>query len=136
MPEQLTLVTKTAVHAFGATQDGADVRLDPTFLAALGYELKPEGLCKDDVCTPVPADAALVDGSGISLQAFARLTGRPLALDLGESAAAIGEAAGSRAAMLDAARAPDFTLPDLDGRLHSLSDHRGKKVLLAAWASW
>ena len=32
--------------------------------------------------------------------------------------------------------APDFTLPDLEGRLHSLSEHRGKKVLLVTWASW
>jgi len=32
--------------------------------------------------------------------------------------------------------APDFTLPDLDGKLHSLSDYRGKKVLLMSWASW
>jgi peroxiredoxin len=32
--------------------------------------------------------------------------------------------------------APDFTLPDLEGALHSLSDHRGKKRLLIAWASW
>jgi peroxiredoxin len=32
--------------------------------------------------------------------------------------------------------APDFELPDLAGRKHRLSDHRGKKVLLASWASW
>ena len=32
--------------------------------------------------------------------------------------------------------APDFSLPDLAGRLHTLSDYRGKKVLLIAYASW
>ena len=32
--------------------------------------------------------------------------------------------------------APDFTLPDAAGRLHRLSEHRGKKVLLVTWASW
>ncbi|MCC7122956.1 MAG: redoxin domain-containing protein [Gammaproteobacteria bacterium] len=32
--------------------------------------------------------------------------------------------------------APDFTLPDLDGRLHSLSDYRGKKVFLFSWGSY
>jgi peroxiredoxin len=32
--------------------------------------------------------------------------------------------------------APDFTLPDIDGKQHSLSDYRGKKVLLLSWASW
>src|SRR5262249_57601478 len=32
--------------------------------------------------------------------------------------------------------ARDFTLPDVQGRPHSLSDHRGRKALLIAWASW
>jgi hypothetical protein len=32
--------------------------------------------------------------------------------------------------------APDFSLPDVAGRMHALSDHRGKKVLLVTWASW
>ena len=31
---------------------------------------------------------------------------------------------------------PDFLLPNLDGRLGRLSDHRGKKVLLIHFASW
>jgi len=48
---------------------------------------------------------------------------------LGESAQARGEA-------LRSLEAPDFTLPDLAGRPHSLSAHRGKKVLLVTWASW
>jgi peroxiredoxin len=32
--------------------------------------------------------------------------------------------------------APDFTLPDLEGRPHALRDYRGKKVFLVSWASW
>jgi hypothetical protein len=32
--------------------------------------------------------------------------------------------------------APDFTLNDLDGLSHSLSDYQGKVVLLAFFASW
>lgn len=30
----------------------------------------------------------------------------------------------------------DFTLPDLDGQSHSLSDYRGKWVLVNYWATW
>ncbi len=31
---------------------------------------------------------------------------------------------------------PDFELPDLAGRMHTLVEHRGKKVLFIAYASW
>lgn len=33
-------------------------------------------------------------------------------------------------------RAPDFKLPTLDGGTVSLSDYRGKKLLVFVWASW
>lgn len=32
--------------------------------------------------------------------------------------------------------APDFTLPDMDGEARSLSDYRGKVVMLNFWATW
>lgn len=32
--------------------------------------------------------------------------------------------------------APDFTLKDLDGRTHRLSDHRGQVVFINFWATW
>ena len=32
--------------------------------------------------------------------------------------------------------APDFTLPDLNGKPRRLSDFQGKKTLLYLWASW
>ena len=31
---------------------------------------------------------------------------------------------------------PAISLPDLDGRMHPLSDYRGHRVLLNFWASW
>jgi len=32
--------------------------------------------------------------------------------------------------------APDFTLEDMDGKRHSLSDYRGKVIMLNFWATW
>ena len=34
------------------------------------------------------------------------------------------------------AEAPDFRLEDIDGRIYSLSDYRGKIVVINFWASW
>ncbi|MBN2137885.1 MAG: TlpA family protein disulfide reductase [Sedimentisphaerales bacterium] len=32
--------------------------------------------------------------------------------------------------------APDFTLTDINGKVHKLSDYRGKNVMLEFWATW
>ena len=37
---------------------------------------------------------------------------------------------------LESADAPDFTLPDLEGRPFRFGSLRGRKVVLVAWASW
>jgi hypothetical protein len=71
-------------------------------------------------------------GSRFNLAAFARLLGQPFVGEPAACAWAVGEAP----RLLESLEAPDFTLADLDGRAHSLSDYRGKKVLLVSWASW
>jgi tetratricopeptide (TPR) repeat protein len=38
--------------------------------------------------------------------------------------------------LLEPLAAPEFTLPDLAGRMHSLSSFRGRPVLLNFWATW
>jgi hypothetical protein len=48
----------------------------------------------------------------------------------------LGPSARDRSTLLQSLEAPDFTLPDLAGVERTLSEHRGKKVLLATWASW
>jgi hypothetical protein len=103
---------------------------------ALGWKLAREGLCRGPVCVPVRDPATLLGRDGIDLAAFAGLLGRPLALDAEEGAAALGTPAPERGAALASLEAPDFALPDLSGRLHALSEQRGKKVLLVAYASW
>jgi len=57
-------------------------------------------------------------------------------VDAEERAAYLGTAAAERAEQLGSLRAPDFSLPDLDGRTHSLGEQRGRKVLLVVYASW
>ena len=57
-------------------------------------------------------------------------------MDVDQRAISIGVASADRGAALQTLDAPDFTLPDLTGTLHSLSQYRGKKVLLTSYASW
>lgn len=104
---------------------------------ASGWSLKQEGLCRGEVCVPIPPEAAsLVDGELVCASALWRRLGRPLLRDAAGSVWFLGEAAEDRARSLASLEAPDFTLPDIEGKLHSLSDFRGRKVFLATWASW
>ncbi len=100
-----------------------------------GWKLEPHGLCRDDLCIPV-RDESLATADGVSLAALAAALGRPLAVDRNEAAAYLGAPAAAQPAVVTGAMAPDFSLPDWRGGTGGLAEHRGRKVLLAAWASW
>ena len=134
---EFTLIHPEGKAEVSASLDGGRVHLDPTVVAdTLGWQLKEEGLCRGDVCVPVRDQGSLADDRGIDLQGLAEALGLPLALDLDFAVAAVGTPHAQRGAQLDDAEAPDFSLPDATGRIHTLSEHRGKKVLLIAYASW
>lgn len=120
-----------------ARVDGPRVSLSAEALrTALGWEVHEGTLCNDSMCVPLPAGSRLGEGGAFDLVEVAATIDRPLALDVDEQAAYLGASAAERAQALASLIAPDFTLPDLDGRPHTLSAHRGKKVFLVAWASW
>ena len=122
----------------------ADNRNDGLWLGAAdlqrvsGWTFKPQGFCKGEICVPVPPSrtAEFVSGQSYNLAALAGLLGQPLVADIANHAWCIGEASGERRRVLQSLDAPDFTLPDLSGKMHSLSDYRGKRVFLVSWASW
>lgn len=137
MPEAFTLMYPEGLAQVEAAVEGLRVRLAPEALEqALGWQLRDEGLCQGDRCIPVRDRDALLDVQGIDLEVLADVLGRPLAVDAEAGAAVLGTAHADRAAALESLEAPDFALPDANGRLHRLSDYRGKKVLLIAYASW
>jgi len=126
--------------AASAIAEGEQLWLTPRDLAgATGWELKPQGFCRGEVCVPIPPARArefVRAGDRVNLAALADVLGRPLVHDEPPAVWLLGEAVETMNAQRFAAAAPDFTLPDLDGKQHSLSDYRGKKVLLMSWASW
>lgn len=105
------------------------------FAAATGWKLETEGLCRGDACVRV-ADGWTDDAGRVDLTAFAAHMGQPVVSDVASGTWAVGESAGQRRDALFSLEAPDFTLPDVDGRLHSLSDYRGSKVFMYSWGSY
>ena len=97
------------------------------FRAGTGWEIKPEGACKGEVCVPLPG--------GFELSSTAERLGMALVHDANHGLWALGpETLNGRA--LATAEAPDLVLPDLSGEEFRLASLRGQKVVLVAWAPY
>ena len=127
-----TILTPTAEHEV-ATRDGLWMSAADA-LRVTGFTLKPEGMCRDEICVPMPAQS--VKGGEVDVEAFWTKLGGPVIASDGRDVFALGAPAEERNAALEGLQAPDFTLPDVDGTPRKLSELRGKKVFMATWASW
>jgi len=109
---------------------------------ATGFVVKPQGVCRDELCFPLPAKrkdefvARKGKDTWFNLTAFAALVKQPIARDEKNGTWYFGKREDERGTYLASLEAPNFTLPDINGKMHSLTDYRGKKVLLITWASW
>jgi hypothetical protein len=126
-----------------ATAEGEELWVTlPELTTVSGWRLKPEGVCKDEACVPVPdaRRAALIrEGSAgalFNLTEFARWIQQPFTHDEKNAVWYFGPPSWDWKDRLASRQAPDFSLPDLEGHVHTLSELRGKKVLLLLWASW
>lgn len=156
----LLLILVTAPSAMGkdlrmtVVYDGVPTDINPAQLEAAQlwittadltratrFEVKPQGVCRDELCFPLPKARAgeflrqEAGRSWFNLTAFAALVRQPVAVDTSFSTWYFGVRSDQHQ-RLESLRAPDFTLPDAVGKMHSLSDFRGKKVFLITWASW
>jgi peroxiredoxin len=128
-----------AASVVDADVEGENLWLSKYDLAATtGFELKPEGLCRDELCYPLPPgrESDFARDGKVNVAAFWRLRGGAVVHSNSGDVWVLGDASDERQARLDTLEAPDFTLPDTKGEMHSLSDYRGQKVLLTTWASW
>jgi hypothetical protein len=113
---------------------------------ATGFVVKPQGVCRAELCFPLPAarksEFLITLGTKVNkvqwfnLSAFARLLHQPVAHDVATKVWYFGPRPEVQNNYLASFQAPSFTLPDMEGHPHSLSDFRGKKVLIVTWASW
>jgi hypothetical protein len=98
------------------------------FEQATGWQIKPEGACRAEVCVPLP------DGD-FDLMVTADRLGMAVVAEPGLGLWAVGpETIGGRA--LVTADASDFVLPDLDGNTVPITSLQNQKVLVVAWAPY
>lgn len=97
------------------------------FASGTGWDIKPEGACKGEVCVPLP--------DGYSAAHAADRLGMAIVGDDASGLSAIGPESLSGRALVTA-QAPEVVLPDLDGNEFRLSSLRGKKVVVVAWAPY
>jgi len=154
-PEQRHPYARTPIHHPGGTTvlydgrrlnvdnlavaDSGQLWIDPAELnRILGFELKPEGACRDNQCIPLPAEIwAGQDGEGpFNLSAFADLIEQPYLHDAQHNVWSFGEIPAIRQDRLLNARVPDLTLTDRAGNTFNLADLKGKKALIVTWSSW
>jgi hypothetical protein len=132
----VTVITDEAHAVEADATDGRVLLETPGLQQALGWELKPEGLCQGDMCVPVRDVGALhVDGR-LDLAAVAAALGRRVVVDAGARMAAMSLPSEQRRQAIDGLHAPAFTLADLDGTDHDLDEWRGQKKLLVAFSTW
>jgi len=138
MVEILTARGSFDVETLKEPADGSLWISRTAFEQATGSELKPEGLCTGELCTPLRAEVRTrcIDGESVDAAALWTSLERPALTDRKRSIWVLGDSARERAERLRSRVAPNFELPDLDGRMHRLSEQRGKKVFLTTWASW
>jgi len=99
-----------------------------------GFELKPQGACRADLCIPIPND--MVRGEYFNLTAFAEKAGQPVVAELGARVWSFGDMPALGRGPATSRVAPDFEVPDRRGHPVHLAGFRGKKVLVVTWASW
>ncbi len=110
--------------------------------AATGFVNKPQGVCREELCFPLPKKQRATflqtqsKTTWFNLTEFARLLKQPVAHDDALATWYFGQRSEVQNSFTQNFKAPNFTLPDKNGKLHSLSDFRGKKVLIVTWASW
>ena len=100
------------------------------FRRKTGWEIRPEGACRDGRCVPLPESPSGV----VDLRVIADRLNMPLIHHDAADLWCLGPESGGKA--LTSAIAPELELPDWRGETFRLSSLRGQKVLLVAWASW
>lgn len=139
-PAELTVLTIDGTVTVSARVEDDRFLLEPeAVLVATGWEPKPEGLCRGELCVPLRDPAARDTLGRYDLARVAAALRRPFAAEQPDTdtvVVSIGDAAHERGAAYDNGSAPQVDLVDLDGRPVAVPDDSRRKRVLLAWSSW
>lgn len=135
MTQLAVLIDSDTFLVDGSVDNGRAMVAPADLTATLGWELKPEGLCRGDVCVPVRGPSLVEPDGRLDLAGAARLVDRDVVV-ADEGVVAISVERSRRHQALRDRMAPNFELPDLNGNLHSLEEFAGRRRLLFAFSSW
>src|SRR5436190_10585457 len=95
------------------TGEVAGARVSPAELQELtGWQLKPEGLCRGDVCVPTRARPEVEVDGAVDLGVVADLLGQPFVVDDEKSVAVLGSSVATRTQQLHDANIRALELRD------------------------
>lgn len=136
MPLTVLNLDHDPVDVQGEVVEGRPTVPAASLPVAIGWDLKPEGLCRGDVCVPVRDRASLGPGDSVDLLAVAAALGMQAVCDPEAGVVAIAPGAPALRQSIEQMQAPAFALPDLDGTTRSLDDFAGQKKMLLTFSSW
>ena len=107
------------------------------FTALTGWEAKPEGMCRGEVCVPAPG---ALDSTGtthlVNVDVAAAKLGMPIVHDPQHNVWALGVATATGRALASAKAVFPSSLIDAAGRAFDFASLRGRRMIMVAWASW
>ena len=121
------------------------------FAALTGWERKPEGWCRGEICVPMPSGTSSTAGAAdattgtagvsgtadmIDVAAVAERLGMPYEVDHTHGVGALGPATVSGRALTDVRAHWPAGLIDRAGDRFDASSLVGRRIIMVAWASW
>jgi hypothetical protein len=106
------------------------------FTELTGWEPKPEGMCRGEVCVPAPG---ALDNGTVNVEAAAERLGMPLVHDPKHKVWALGVSTATGRALASARAIFPSSLIDGTSNTNSTFDFtslRGRRMIMVAWASW
>ena len=103
------------------------------FSAVTGWDAKPEGMCRGEVCVPAPG---ALDNGIVDVERAAARLGMPIVHDSQRGVWALGAATATGRALASAVARFPSSLIDAMGNAFDFASLRGRRIIMVAWASW